>query len=249
MGSLACGAACRSDESARGQDSIPNESLGYESMNVEAFRTKLNLGCGHIQPQCWINVDGSNRAWLASRLNWLDRCLVAMKILSPTDFSESIMWANLLKRFPWKSGSVDVIYLGEMLEHFTKEEAEHVLRECRRVLRSGGIIRIRVPDNAAFWRKYLSEYDEMRTRPREQWNLNHTRWTLMYFDNLCVRRPRPWQSMGHFHKWMYDDVSLILALQALGFIDATRMAFHRSRIPDIESVEERDDLIIEATAP
>jgi hypothetical protein len=44
----------------------------------------LNLGSGHINPEGWINVDGSNRAWLASRWPLVDRTLVFLRILSPT---------------------------------------------------------------------------------------------------------------------------------------------------------------------
>jgi predicted SAM-dependent methyltransferase len=218
-------------------------------MSQNNFATRLNLGCGHIQPPGWVNVDGSNRAWLASRLPWLDESLVALKIFPPTEFNRRTAWANLLKPFPWQTGSVDAAYLGEMLEHFTKEEGEHILRECRRVLRPAGVIRIRVPDNAAFWAHYLDEYNQMKQKPREQWSQQHTRWTGMFFETLCIRRPRPWHSMGHFHKWMYDDISLSLLLEQIGYKDVRRRAFHDSAIPEISAVEERDDLIVEARAP
>jgi predicted SAM-dependent methyltransferase len=217
-------------------------------VSADSFSTKLNLGCGHIQPQGWVNVDGSNRAWLASRVSWLNQLLMSLKLLPPTDFSRRTFWANLLKPFPWPTGSVDAIYLGEMLEHFSKEEAEHILRECKRVLRKGGVIRIRVPDNAAFWSHYLDEYRQMKQLPREKWTPQHTRWTRMFFENICIHRPRPWHSMGHFHKWMYDDISLTLILEQIGFAEVQRRAFRDSQIPDVVAVEERDDLIIEARA-
>ena len=47
---------------------------------------KLNLGCGHVQPIGWVNVDGSRRAWVASHLWWLDRLLVACRQWRPTEF-------------------------------------------------------------------------------------------------------------------------------------------------------------------
>ena len=173
----------------------------------------INLGCGHVQPQGWINVDGSNRAWLASRLSWLDRLLVLAQVLPPTEFASGVVYANLLKRFPWQDASVDALYLGEILEHFTEEEGAFVLAECRRVLKPGGRIRIRVPDHADFWEQYIDQYRKMRRKPRADWSLAHTKWTRMSFDTICVKRPKPWQSMGHYHKWMYDDVSLTLALE------------------------------------
>ena len=104
---------------------------------------KLNLGCGHVQPPGWLNVDGSNRAWLTSKMPWLDRAFVRIGIIPPTDFAHgTIVYANLLKRFPWDNVSVEAIYMGEILERFTRDEARHVVAECCRVLKRGGILRI-----------------------------------------------------------------------------------------------------------
>ena len=210
---------------------------------------RLNLGCGPIQPSGWINVDGSNRALLASRFSWLDRLLVALRVASPTEFNASTTYANLRRRFPVEAGSVDAIYMGEILEHFTQDEGERVVGECYRVLKPGGLLRIRVPDNARFWQNYLLDYQSIRQQPREGWSLAHTRWIKMYFDELCVRRPRPWQSMTHYHKWMYDEISLTLLVERVGFRNVERMGFRQSAIPGIDEVEARDDLIIEAIRP
>ncbi len=99
---------------------------------------KLNLGCGPIT-LLLVNVDGSNRAWLASRFSWLDQLLVALRVLAPTEFSAKTVYANLLRPFPWRDNVVEAIYMGEILEHFTQEDGEHVLRECYRVLKPGGL--------------------------------------------------------------------------------------------------------------
>jgi predicted SAM-dependent methyltransferase len=208
--------------------------------------TKINLGCGDIHPPGWVNVDGSNRAWIASRLPWLDRFLVRTRVFPPTQFSAQVLYANLLQRFPWPDASADAFYLGEILEHFTREQGAFVLGECRRVLKAGGRIRIRVPDHANFWHQYIEEYQAIRAKPKTDWSLAHTKWTAMYFETICINRPKPWQSMGHFHKWMYDEVSLTLTLDQAGFADPRRRRFHDSDIPGIADVEARDDLIMEA---
>jgi hypothetical protein len=44
---------------------------------------------------------------------------------------------------------------------------------------------------------------------------------------------------------MYDDVSLIALFEKIGFREVDRMPFRKSRIPNIEPVEARDDLIVE----
>jgi hypothetical protein len=55
--------------------------------------------------------------------------------------------------------------------------------------------------------------------------------------------------MGHFHKWMYDEVSLIGAFEKAGFRNVRRRALHQSEIPDIAVVEMRDDLTVEGLKP
>jgi predicted SAM-dependent methyltransferase len=43
-------------------------------------------------------------------------------------------------------GSVDLIYCCHVLEHFKRSDVVRVLREWHRVLKSGGILRVSVPD-------------------------------------------------------------------------------------------------------
>ncbi|HEY8506286.1 MAG TPA: methyltransferase domain-containing protein [Gemmataceae bacterium] len=208
---------------------------------------KLNLGCGHVQPAGWENVDGSLRAWTATRLRPLDRLLVRLGLLPPTEFGRSTRYASLSGKLPWRTGEAAAIYLGEVLEHFTKEGGERLIRECHRVLAPGGVIRVRVPDNARFWGNYLEEYRAELSKPRAEWTDRHTRWVEMFFRDICVRRRLG--SFGHYHKFMYDEVSLVLLLERSGFVGARRMPFRVSAIEGVEAVEVRDDLIVEAVKP
>jgi predicted SAM-dependent methyltransferase len=209
---------------------------------------KLNLGCGPVQPAGWVNVDGSRRAWLASRLPLLDRALVRCRLLPATEFTAATTFADLTRPLPWDAGVASAVYLGELLEHLTRDEARRLLGECRRVLAPGGIIRVRVPDGARFWAQYLRAYEAVRQRPRRAWDDAHTRWVEMFFRDVCVR-PRLLTSAAHYHKWQWDEVSLTLALEAAGFADVTRRGLHDSAIPDVARVETRDDLIVEARNP
>jgi len=214
----------------------------------DVVAVRLNLGCGPVQPAAWTNVDGSLRAWLVSHVGLLDRLGVALGLLPATDFT-SVRYERLERRWTWPDRTVDAVYAGEILEHFTKEDGMFFLSECFRVLKPGGIVRIRVPDNARFWRNYVTEHEAMLQRPRSEWTLEHTRWIDMFYRDICVRRPSRFGSFGHFHKYGYDDILLIRSLEQVGFERARRREFLDSDIPDIDAVEVRDDLIVEAVKP
>jgi predicted SAM-dependent methyltransferase len=205
---------------------------------------KLNLGCGPVQPPGWVNVDGSNRAWLATRMRPLDRLLTAARLLPRTEFGPTTTYGNISRRLGWADDSADAVYMGEVLEHFTREDGEKLLRECHRVLRPGGVLRVRVPDTPAMWGRYADEFRAVLKLPREQWNTEHVKVVAMFFRDICVRPPGM-RSMGHYHKWAYDEVSLILLFEAIGFREVNRMALHESRIADVAAVEVRYDLIVE----
>lgn len=206
---------------------------------------RLNLGCGPVQPEGWTNVDGSNRAFLASRLNWLDRLLVRVGAIPPTEHNETTRYLNLLKGLPWPADSVAAIYAGELWEHFEYPDAEALTRECFRVLKPGGVLRVCVPDGPTFWRNYLAIYDAEAVKPPEQRQASRLHdHVSMYFRDICTRRV--WLgSIGHAHKWQFDEVQLVDLLRRCGFGSVSRMAFHDSVIPEVHQVERSDFLIVE----
>lgn len=210
---------------------------------------KLNLGCGPVQPIGWANIDGSRRAWLASRFGWLDDLLVRAHLISPTEFGTMVKVHDLLKPLPYTDESVSSIYSGELWEHFELPDAVRLTLECRRVLAPGGVLRICVPDGAAFWRRYLEIYDEEMARPSGARAADRLRdHVQLYFHDIATRRI--WLgSLGHIHKWQFDEVQLVQLLREAGFVEVGRMRFHESRIPDIERVERSDFLIVEGVKP
>ncbi len=212
---------------------------------------RLNLGCGHIQPEGWVNIDASNRAKFAHYLPWLDRALVRWGVLAPTEFSAKTQIVNLSKKLPYRSHSVEAIYCGELLEHFTRGDVDKVLAECVRVLRPGGCFRCCVPDVHAFWKKYCHQVDKMLQSSRTQWDDRELRRLVgAFFADICVEKPRL-GSMGHYHKWGYDEIQMVLALQQAGLVNVSRRQRLDSAIRGIEAVETRQSefLIVEGTKP
>lgn len=209
---------------------------------------KLNLGCGPVQPEDWTNVDGSNRAKLASKLPWLDSLLQKVGIIGETEFGPHIDILDLSKTLPYENNSIDAIYAGELWEHFEYAKAEHLTRECARVLKPGGILRVCVPDCEEIWSTYLNLVQQEKNKPADQRSDKEiVKHVQMYFDDICTSRI--WfGSMGHTHKWNYDEVQLVSLFERCGFQSVERGKFHQSRIEDVQKVERSDFLIVEGVA-
>jgi predicted SAM-dependent methyltransferase len=152
---------------------------------------------------------------------------------------------NLYKPLPFNDGSVACIYAGQLWEHFRPEDAVRLTRECLRVLAPGGVLRVSVPDGVEFCRQYLALYEhEARQLPQARSPERLRRHVELFFKDIATRRI--WLgSIGHTHKWLYDEVQLVSLLQACGFPLVERMRFHHSRIPTVGAVELSDCLIVE----
>ena len=210
---------------------------------------KLNLGCGPVQPSGWVNIDGSRRARLASRLPLIDRLLVRAGLIPPTEFGPQVMVCDLFKRLPFEDDSVACVYAGEVWEHFERPDSEKLTRECYRVLKRGGVLRVCVPDDPQYFRRYLECLDAELAKPRsERSDAELHRMIQLYWNNICTR-PKVLGFMGHTHKWSWDEVQLVSMFEAVGFSEVDRMRFYESRIPDVNRVERSDFLIVEGVKP
>lgn len=63
---------------------------------------------------------------------------------------------NAFELYSFKEDSVDLIYCSHMFEHLKKMEAEQALVNWNRVLKTGGILRLSVPDFEATCKRYLA---------------------------------------------------------------------------------------------
>ena len=210
---------------------------------------RVNLGCGPVMPKNWMNVDGSRRAWLMAHGAGLDRLLVRLKLLRATAFRPGIVHHDLRRPLPWANDSVAAIYAGEVWEHLEYEDARRLTNECRRVLMTGGVLRLCVPDGVEFWQNYLTIFREEQALEPAKRHVERLRSHVrMYFDDICTRPPGL-KSFGHFHKWQYDEVQLVDLCTRSGFKDVGRQAFGVSRIPDIGVLERSNFLIVEGVKP
>lgn len=134
-------------------------------MNIHTGKTidrlkKLNLGCGdRINPN-WVNVDCSSNV-------------------------NGVIIHNLLQGIPFPDDYFDVVYHSHVLEHFTRIEGENFIKECYRVLKPNGIIRIAVPDLETIAKNYLT-YLELSQSGDTIMIANYD-WTMLEMFDQCVR--------------------------------------------------------------
>lgn len=145
---------------------------------------RLNLGCGAYRLEGWDN-------WDADPETPADRHFHAPPI-------------------PVGDRTVDEIYCGHLLEHFEPDEADELLRECRRVLVPGGRLGVVVPDTRAVLARYLEQRHEVVEVPEGVfWNLDDLDSVCRVFLYSTIQPSR--------HKWSYDGATLRRALVRNGF--------------------------------
>lgn len=159
-----------------------------------------------------------------------------------------LITADLRKRLPFESESVDCVYGSHVLEHLYEDEARALLVECRRILRPGGVIRLVVPDLFGLARRYVATASAGRQAlagpsPADQFNDD------LHFRPRTIRNGHPLFRLYstvtefHTHKWMYDAESLIERVQAAGFASVGERQYLESRIPGIGEVEQAGRLL------
>lgn len=189
----------------------------------------LNLGCGERVVDGWTNVDYSLGARLAK---WPGFKLLNKKLrIFSLNWDNRIVLHDLTKPFPWQTSSVSAIYSSHTLEHLSRADGASFVRECYRVLRPGGLIRILVPDLHSIVHRYTS-----RAMGAEQF-IEALGVTYETTGRGVKSRLAP--LLQYPHKCMYDQEALLRLLRQQGFDAMPRTAFE-STIPGIDRIERRE---------
>lgn len=203
----------------------------------------LNIGSGPVAPEGWLNLDAS---WnlLAARVRGLRPALKSLRLISPEaaaqEWSPHIRFHDITKGLPLADGAAAVVYSSHVIEHLTRSQAKAFVHEAHRVLASGGVIRIIVPDLETLATRYLQSkktWSEGDTPiPAEQF-LKLLNTCADYGQvNPVLRLYRAYNDV-HTHKWMYDAHSLKQLLREAGFPSPAQKGFLDSIIPAIQDVE------------
>ncbi len=201
---------------------ISTEAVGPQSGPTAQWRdlVLVNIGCGTTAPDGWYNIDNSPTITLS-------RIPVVRRILHTPAWPRNVHRHNVLKGLPFADAGVDFIYSSHTFEHFTYAQSLTLTKECFRVLKPQGILRIVVPDLERLVRDYLSDSAPLAShRFIERLLLGHT-----------------WQDLLHpgaHHNQMFDGRSLIAMLRVAGFENAQLSQFGESSIPGLLQVESKE---------
>lgn len=119
---------------------------------------------------------------------------------------------DIKKVLPHKTGTVDLIYTSHFLEHLNYKEGLAFLRDCRRVLKKDGCMRIIVPDAQMVTTFYRQGF--VKAQPTID--------DLSEINDGCEENPhlagKLWSLLCEGHQACYDIDSLTYALEQSGFI-------------------------------
>ena len=198
---------------------------------------KLNVGSGPNGLDGWLNYDWGILA-LLSKFQIFRKGLISLGILPKTyDVSwPPIKLVDIRKKFPLQNNIVQYIYCSQVLEHFEKWEALEILKECKRVLKNGGCIRIIVPDIEKIYKLYQESQSDSRPGRefcRIWWGYEKDIRPKNVIQRLARKFIRD-------HAWNYDKYELELLFQEAGFKKVRLANFQEGEMPDIEKLDVED---------
>jgi predicted SAM-dependent methyltransferase len=206
------------------QDAYSRGQSKDESVIVDYFRTLEAARTLHLQ--CWAgDLTRHRRVHIGSGDHHLSGWI-------NIDFDPVMnieVAADLRRDFPLRSDSVDLIHSEDFIEHVDEADGRRALRECYRVLRPGGVMRLLTPDLRA-----LVQEVYIRREP------THLRWCGAYLD-----APSPCQAlnmhmrMSGEHRFIYDEEHLTAVLGEIGF-DVRRVHYNGSSVPELRFLDLRD---------
>ena len=168
---------------------------------------KLQIGSGANVLEGWLNTD-----------------------LNPRKKTVSL---DATKRFNFDDNTFDYVFMEHLIEHLTFEQGLVLLKECYRVLKFRGRIRISTP-NLHF---VISLYEKDRSSAQEkyiQWVMETVLPRIRVFSSVFV--------INNFfscwgHKFLYDDETLTLLLAHCGFVKVKRYAVKESDDGNLRNIE------------
>ena len=155
---------------------------------------KLQLGTGQNLLEDWLNTDVNP---------------------DPSPDLGGIVFLDAKKPFPIEDGTFDYVFLEHVIEHVQFNEGLSLLRECHRILKPDGRIRIATPD--------LETLIQLHTTQKTDIQKRYVNWIVDKFlpevgiYSECFVINNAFRNWGH--QFIYDHATLQLAMERTGFVN------------------------------
>jgi len=190
---------------------------------------KLNIGAQGNDPKGWLNTD----LWAGC---------------------DGVAFLDATKTFPFKNESFDYIFSEHMIEHISYESADFMVKECWRVLKKGGKIRIATPSLENF--KGFNP-DDMLVKEYFEKQVKHLYKIPVPCDNDYLIN---YIFYNFHHRFIYGKSSMTHLLKSNNF---TALAFYKPGVSDdaqLTNIEQHgrclgmehnmlETMVVEATKP
>ncbi len=179
-----------------------------QSYFAERKIRKLHIGCGENILDGWLNSDHFQH-------------------------SSSILHLDATDVFPFANDMFDYIYSEHMIEHISYSHGLAMLKECHRVLRNNGTIRISTPNLQFVIDLYRDNKSELQME-YIKWATDTYIETAPYYDDTFVINNfvRCWG-----HAFIYDEKTLRSSLEKAGFAKIIRCDLNESEHETLRNLE------------
>lgn len=181
----------------------------------------LNIGCGNKFHKDWINIDMSSN-------------------------NPDVIAVNLLNGIPFDDNYFDVVYHSQVLEHIPRDEAKDFIKECNRVLKPGGILRVVVPDLENITKEYLKWLEINWQGSGEESDANYE-WIVLEMYDQTVRNAKG----GLMYEYLRQEkmINEEYVLNRIGFIgESIRDYSKMNRLKKIKLIYSKVSSKIQSTS-
>jgi predicted SAM-dependent methyltransferase len=187
----------------------------------------LQFGSGFNAPVEWLNFDASPTLFY-EKIPFIGKLFRKNKSRYP----KNIRYGDIIKGLPVPNNSCRAVYCSHVLEHLTLNEMEAAILNVFKILQTGGLFRMVLPDLEYSIQRYCMDSSPQAAvtfmletgmgRVKGQRSL----------QNFLIS----WQGRSH-HLWMWDYKSLVEKLLQAGFHNIRRAKMGDSADPMFLLVE------------
>jgi predicted SAM-dependent methyltransferase len=167
-------------------------------LKLSSGKKMLNLGSGPrgIDNESWINIDG-----------FIDK-----NVQYVCDFT---------KKLPFDAETFDGIFCEHVLEHFDYQNGKNMVRECYRIMKNGGIIRIIIPDGQKILKAYFENPDFIIAYKQCE-------------HKFPMEAVNKWFYQRYEHQCIYDAPYLMDMLKSIGYKNPVQQSFLNTSLANNE---------------